>query len=378
MKQKHCSLDGNLLITSEIVLRLNAAEGNPRNSEGAFLELNDGSVIFAYSRFDGESFHDHDNADIAVIRSTDCGKTWSSPETLVKGEKCFGNNFMSVSLLRLQNGRICLMYLKKTALEDRVDCRPVLQYSDDDGKTWSKARYIIGATGYYVVNNDRLIQLQSGRLLIAAAQHRWVANPDGEKCKEDSRAIGIVFYSDDNGESWQEAPDWVLPAVTNSASGLQEPGVIELQPGKIMLWGRTDQGCQYKAFSYDDGLNWTDLVPAVEFPSPNAPLSIKRDPVTNDLVAVWCDISSKYGVVPQPYSWGRTPYVMAFSSDNGQSWKNHFPFETEPDCGYCYCAISFNRDDSILLGYCSGGQKYQTAVLQDTTLRRFVRCSNED
>ncbi|MBQ8754202.1 MAG: exo-alpha-sialidase [Lentisphaeria bacterium] len=377
MEEKHCTFDGKPVMCSEPVLRLAAKEGNPRNSEGAFLELKDGSVIFAYSRFDGESFHDHESADIAVIRSMDCGRTWSEPEILIKGEKGFGNNFMSVTLLRLQNGRICLMYLRKADLGDRVDCRPMIQYSDDEGESWSEAKYIIGATGYYVVNNDRMIQTGSGRLLIAAAQHRWKGNQDGRLAREDGRAIGIMFYSDDNGENWQEAPDWVLPSVTNCESGLQEPGLVELEPGRIMFWARTDHGCQYKAFSYDDGMNWTDAIPAPEFPSPNGPLSIKRDPVTGDLVAVWCDISARYGVIPQPCSWGRTPYVMAFSSDNGRTWKNHFAFEKEPDCGYCYCAINFNRDGSILLGYCSGGQKYQTVVLQDTSIRRFTRCSGD-
>lgn len=33
-------------------------EDNPRNSEGTFLELQDGEIIFVYSRFRGDSSHE--------------------------------------------------------------------------------------------------------------------------------------------------------------------------------------------------------------------------------------------------------------------------------------------------------------------------------
>ncbi len=33
--------------------------GNPRNSEGAFLRLDDGRILFAYSSYVGDSSHDH-------------------------------------------------------------------------------------------------------------------------------------------------------------------------------------------------------------------------------------------------------------------------------------------------------------------------------
>ena len=43
---------------SEVMLRLNSAPGNPRNSDGSFAELQDGTLLFAYSRFTGESWKD--------------------------------------------------------------------------------------------------------------------------------------------------------------------------------------------------------------------------------------------------------------------------------------------------------------------------------
>ena len=62
---------------SDIVLSLPAIPGNPRNSEGSFVTLADGHILFAYSSYSGESWSDHASADIAARVSTDDGNTWS-------------------------------------------------------------------------------------------------------------------------------------------------------------------------------------------------------------------------------------------------------------------------------------------------------------
>lgn len=358
---------------SEKVLRLSATKEHSRNSEGSFLELKDGTILFAYTRYNGEDWNDHASADIVGIKSKDFGRTWSEPEVLAEHDPASGGNLMSVSLLRLQSGRICLFYLKKQRIGGSMDCRPLIQFSDDEGASWSEPAYTIGAPGYYVVNNDRLVQLKSGRILFPAGNHRWRGTVGAGSYGLDSRAIDYVFYSDDDGVTWNEAPDWILPGTSSGGSGLHEPGLIELEDGRVMLWARTDRGCQYKAFSYDGGLNWTDMDPAPEFLSPCSPLSMKRDPVTGNLVAVWNDLNPIYGIAQKAGCWGRTPYVIAFSKNEGKSWVDHQAFETESDSGFCYCAIHFNSDGSFLLGYCSGGRQYGTETLQDITIRRFTR-----
>ena len=51
------------------------APDNPRNSEGAFLRGKQGEILFAYSRYHGDSSHDHAACDIALIVSHEyCGK----------------------------------------------------------------------------------------------------------------------------------------------------------------------------------------------------------------------------------------------------------------------------------------------------------------
>ena len=105
------------------VLSLPHRRGNPRNSEGAFIELTDGRILFAYSKFIGKAWKDHGTAVIAARFSSDDGRTWSSRDRiLVQPEgRC---NVMSVSFLRLRDGSIGLFYMRKNSLND---CIPYLQ-----------------------------------------------------------------------------------------------------------------------------------------------------------------------------------------------------------------------------------------------------------
>ena len=66
-----------------IALKLNPKENNPRNSEGDFITLRDGKILFIYSHFSGKSGSDFGNGYLASRYSTDKGKTWSTEDQLV-------------------------------------------------------------------------------------------------------------------------------------------------------------------------------------------------------------------------------------------------------------------------------------------------------
>src|SRR5690606_37991860 len=139
---------------------------NPRNSEGDFITRKDGSILFIYTRLTGQSASDLAGSDLVSRISHDRGKTGSSEDRVVvrdEGEM----NTMSVSLLRLASGKIALFYLRKNSLGD---CRPHLRISNDEGESWSEPVVCINVqVGYYVLNNNRVIQLASGRLLMPVA-----------------------------------------------------------------------------------------------------------------------------------------------------------------------------------------------------------------
>lgn len=55
-------------------------------------------------------------------------------------------------------------------------------------------------------------------------------------------------------------------------------------------------------------------------------------------------------------SQGRTPFIIRKSLDDGKTWSYPFVVEEEPDRGYCYPAMFFTKDKSMLCAYCRGGE----------------------
>ncbi|WP_339713192.1 sialidase family protein [uncultured Kriegella sp.] len=319
----------------EIALQLLPSAENPRNSEGDFIQLKDGRILFVYTHFtSGDG--DHAKAYLAGRYSDDGGKTWTQNDvTILPNEG--GMNVMSVSLLRLTNGNIALFYLKKNT---ETDCIPYMRISTDEALSWSDPIRCMQDEGYHVVNNDRFVQLPSGRILYPAALHSF------ENSRLKAKAAIFSYYSDDLGKTWSKSTQ------VSNAEGvvLQEPGVVVLEGNKLMLFCRTDAGVQYFSYSEDSGETWSPIV-AGNIKSPLSPASIKRIPQTGDLLLVWNN----------NYEGGRnggkrTPFNLAISKNEGKSWENSKTLENDPNGWYCYTAINF-IDDHVLLGHCAGDRE---------------------
>ncbi len=340
-------------LIGHVTLDLRPGENNPRNSEGAFINLSDGRIMFIYSRFTGNSSNDDAYANLARRYSTDFGVTWTDEETIITGKEEDSLNIMSVSLMRMKNNDIGLFYIIR---KEGNDIRHYLRRSADEGLTWSAPKLCIPPEGYYVVNNDRVVRLSDGKIIIPAAFHRnGLSHEKGVRF--DSRGEVIFFISEDDGDTWREADGkCLLPLNNYSSSGLQEPGLIELNNGVLWAWARTDMCYQYEMFSFDCGESWTAPQPS-RFTSPCSPLSMKRIPGTSRLLAVWNPIPEYNGreaVSTAAWTGGRTPLVAAISEDDGRTWGKLNIIEDEPDHGYCYTAIHF-KDNHVLLAYCAGG-----------------------
>lgn len=328
----------------QTALRLPPRPGNPRNSEGDFIRLKDGRMMFVYTHFtDGAG--DHSKAHLAARYSSDAGNTWTTNDKVALRNE--GDlNIMSVSLLRLNDGSIALFYLRKNSLQD---CRPLLRRSIDEGITWSEPVEIINApVGYYVMNNDRVVQLKkSGRLVAPVALH----NLPGY-AKPDWAGIIMCYLSDDNGQSWRCSKTTMK---THDQAGkrvtTQEPGVVELKDGRLMMFCRTDGGSQFVSFSRDGGDTWTPLRSS-KIISPRSPATIERIPSTDDLLLAWNDHS---GITPKLRGY-RTPFTVAISRDDGKTWSAAKTLQDDLYGWYCYTAMTF-IDDQVLLGHSAGDRR---------------------
>lgn len=335
----------------EVVLSLDPGPDNPRNSEGDFIDLKDGRILFVYSRYTGKSGGDHAPAFLAGRYSSDGGKTWTTEDQMIVAKE--GDmNVMSVSLLRLQNGAIALFYVRKNSEED---CIPMMRISTDEAATWGDpVPCITDKKGYFVLNNNRVIQLKNGRLLLSVALHKV---PGEEKWHENGRLFS--YYSDNNGKTWQPGAEVANPDKVIT----QEPGLVELKNGKILMIIRTNGGVQYLSYSKNKGKTWSPAVPS-NIKSPVSPASIERIPTTGDLLLVWNNNDGSNPAIKGR----RTPFNVAISKDEGKTWQHTKTVEDDPDGWYCYTAIHFTGKH-VLLGHCAGNRtKNGLAVTHITRL----------
>ena len=348
----------------QVTLELPPSPANPRNSEGDFIRLRDGKILFVYTHFTAGA-GDHATAHLASRESVDGGKTWTDRDAVVIPNE--GKwNIMSVSLLRLASGQIALFYARKNSLSD---CRPLMRLSTDEARTWSDPiECITDQVGYYVLNNDRAVQLRSngphkGRLILPVSLH----NLPGWK-KPDWNGEIMCYFSDDNGRTWRRSHSTLKAFAPSGKRWIaQEPGIVELRDGRLMMFCRSNAGCQLVSYSSDGGDSWTPFATS-PLESPVSPATIERIPGTEMLVAVWND----HRHVDAAYRGKRTPYSIAVSRDEGKTWSASKTLFDSVHGWYCYTALVF-VGDHLLLGHCAGDRRRNNGLAKSQVTRVPIR-----
>ncbi|MDO4570637.1 MAG: sialidase family protein [Planctomycetia bacterium] len=317
------------------VLDLPPVPDNPRNSEGDFVRLKNGDILLAYSQYYGKSNSDHAPAFIAGRISHDNGETWGESFKIL--EKDGGLNLMSVSLLRLKDGRIAMFYLRKFSL---LDNRPFVCFSSDEAKTWTKPQPCIleDEVGYYVVNNSRVVELSDGSVVIPCAHHTY-NNRGGTNWSAEM----VCYISTDGCKTFQRSG----VAKNPDGSIFQEPGVMEMEDGSLLMIIRTNAGCQYLSRSKDGGRTWTTAEKS-KFVSPLSPARISMMPGTNKIIAIWNESPKE-----------RNPLTIATLTQDLEFIEKWTLDEAEAgvERRFCYPALLPLGDGEYIASYCAGMRK---------------------
>ena len=298
-----------------------------RYGPSSMVQLKDGKILIAYDDFPimGED-SDFSTAHVVGRFSEDGGRTWGRPFVLQENTSELGR-MGPASLLRLQNGDIGFVYGE--AQMSPSDWPYYFRKSSDEGKTWSRPVRITSDQKYYSGNNHRMIQLESGRLLVP-----FSFIPDISRRQEYSWE-SICYYSDDNGKTWRAGKG--LVRMPKYSTGAQEPGLVELKDGSVLMVVRNQQERVYKSISKDAGDTWTAPEPIEDLIAPISPATLMRIPSTGDLAIVW-NYSPKV----------RTPLAIAISRDEGRTWGNIKYLETGY-FSYAYPSFLFLPDSNQLV-----------------------------
>ncbi len=326
------------------VLELPPKKGNTRNCGGDFFFRKDGSIWMVYSYFTGGGL-DHDTAHLRARVSTNGGRTWSKDDVMVLPNDA-GMNVTGASIMRLKDGSVALFYMHRNA---EKDCRPALRISTDEGKTWGKPIMCTpdSDAGYYCFNNSRVIRLKSGRIVVALAKHATLTSGF------DWAAELVCYFSDDEGKTWRRSKDCfkTFDEKGNRVT-TQEPGLIELKDGRVLMYARTYHGRQWFFYSSDGCDTWTRGEPGSLW-GPIGPASIERLK-NGDLIAVWNDHEgrpdlARIRVNASPCG-NRVPLTLAISKDEGKTWINRRVLEGYHRGLFCYTAVK-EMDGYLLLAY---------------------------
>ena len=199
-----------------------------RTSMGDMIQLKDGRFLLSYTR-DVYPYGRYNGAAIVGRYSSDEGKSWGEEFVMIPAPTPHGKHlYCHPSFLRLKNGDVLLAYVYSSAGAPWY-AHNYFHRSTDDTKSWGDKFILTPSTGMMVVHNDKLIQTASGRI-IAPAAFTLVPHSGGHRGE-----VSCVYYSDDQGFRWKRSKNYVNALPVEA----QEPAVVELKDGRLMMLCRT-------------------------------------------------------------------------------------------------------------------------------------------
>ncbi|KOU78083.1 laminin G [Streptomyces sp. MMG1533] len=229
-----------------------------------------GGTLLAFA--EGRVLNCGDAADIDVVlkRSTDGGRTWGPLQVVNEGDGDTHGN--PAPIVDRNTGRVLLAETYNTGRTDSGGCSapcdrtPHLQYSDDDGLTWSTPRDLSAEilpahwNSWYATGPVHGIQLtrgaHAGRLVFGVNTETW----NGARVTTNHAAL---IVSDDGGEHWKVGATDSWPSAENGTVR-QRPSELTLTErtdGAVLVSGReqggTDIGHRAQAVSLDGGTSFT-------------------------------------------------------------------------------------------------------------------------
>ncbi|MEV5432073.1 sialidase family protein [Streptomyces sp. NPDC052701] len=228
-----------------------------RTTRGTLLAFAEGRVL---------NCGDAADIDIVLKRSTDGGRTWGPLQVVNDGGGDTHGN--PAPVVDRATGRILLAETYNPGRTDSANCSvpcdrtPYLQYSDDDGLTWSEPRDLSAQirpahwNSWYATGPVHGIQLtrgrHAGRLVLGVNTETW----DGHRVTANHAALVV---SDDGGDHWRIGATDSWP-VAEDGTFRQKPSELTLTEradGAVLVSGReqdgTDLGHRTQTVSLDGG-----------------------------------------------------------------------------------------------------------------------------
>jgi len=349
------TVDGHALYS--MVLRKGGDDGSGNFRIPGLVTTNAGTIIAVFDvRWDGNDISSPDlpaDMDTAIMRSTDGGITWGPMQIIMDYDEnvagSLGNGVGDPCIfVDRSNGRIWCASLwsrgnngwhgSGTGLTPDQTGQLVLNYSDDDGVTWTPPVSITAdvkdpAWNLYFQGPGKGICTREGTLIFPAQYKDGGGTPRSN-----------FIYSTDQGTTWITAP----PAIASGTPWTTESQIVELDSGDLLISMRNHDGSKRRlwcVYSWDhdtetiaDG-SWG--VPWFEQTDPTCMASVERYRSVLD-GHPWSGL-----LFSNPDSTSREKMSIRLSLDEGLTW----PYKRKIDnllTAYSCMTILPNGDIGIL------------------------------
>lgn len=321
--------------------------------------------------------------DFRLRRSTDDGKTWSEPVTILRVDNPRPKNPMSLRLKNTDPNTVtynnCVLIPDRDGTVHAVFCleymRAFYARSTDEGVTWSKPVEITATFEQFRSKYDwkvlaagpnHGVQMKSGRLVVPV----WISTGTGGNAHRPS--VTATIYSDDAGKTWKageiaapDTPEWINP---NEAIGL------ELVDGRYMLNIRSESKAHRRLVTYskDGATGWTkpEFQDALLEPiCMGSLIRLSAQPQSDKNRILFSNphnLDRADGKGQPGVSRDRKNMTVKLSYDEGKTWPVNKVVDAGPGA---YSDLAVTKAGTILLMYGSGGEpKFAGSQL---TLVRF-------
>lgn len=288
-------------------------------------------TLLAFAEGRRNSLADAGDIDVVLKRSSDGGQTWGPLQVLhVNGADTAGNPTPVVAaggrivLLTVTNGGTIAEGALRRGEVASADARRIfLQFSEDDGLSWTEAKEITEQVKspswrWYATGPCHGIRLRhSGRLVVPAC-HSLAPRTGSEDTGSEPRYYGgHCLISDDNGDSWRIGfvddglgPDGEPTGYINA----NETTVVELPDGRLYFntrnQGGTGPGTRADSYSEDGGETLS---------TPYRPQATLVGPVVQGSVL---RVSDRLVFAGPADADARAALTLRVSNDDGATWQN--------------------------------------------------------
>ena len=275
----------------------------------------------------------NDDGELTAVYSYDGGRTFTPKGVdLIPNDSHYANNSGYGSFIWDEgNQRLYLMaYAAKVKSDDyyQAECRFVLLYTDDYGKTWSEPRVLSDAGAPKATSNDVVIENSQGRFYqLSYCDGLTMKDADGagpnvdyvvthSYLRKDGTMAGAAIFSKDGGENWIASQgDITMDTVVGHENGISETAFAQLDDGSLYIVARAqsdDNTYFYESYSYDYGNTWTQGAPSKVISTNTSPVF---HPYGDDRLLMWAGNNTLGGNARR-----RFPMTLAISSDNYKTY----------------------------------------------------------